>query len=81
MITIRDKYHKVKTLATQGATEGERQAAQAAMERMEAAHPELKQPAIPSTRLFDGSVFTFFSSGSTTTDSTSNTIHIIFRQG
>lgn len=42
MSDIFDKYRKVKTLARRGATEGERQAAQAAIERMEQAHPELK---------------------------------------
>lgn len=44
MSIIRDRYQKVKTLAERGATEGERAAAQAAMKRMEAAHPELTEP-------------------------------------
>jgi hypothetical protein len=43
MTNLRDKYRKVKTLTERGATEGERTAAQAALERMEEAHPELKQ--------------------------------------
>lgn len=49
MSIIRDRYQKGKTLAERGATEGERAAAQAAMKRMEAAHPELTEPT-PSVR-------------------------------
>mgnify|MGYP007059592230 CR=1 FL=1 len=41
MTPLHQKYQKVKTLAERGATEGERQAARAAIARMEEAHPEL----------------------------------------
>lgn len=43
MDKVREKYHKIKTLVDQGATEGERQAATLALQRMEKAHPQLKE--------------------------------------
>lgn len=46
MDKTRQRYEKAKALAEQGATEGERRAALAAMERMEEAHPELVESVV-----------------------------------
>ena len=42
MSTTLDTYRKVKALAERGATEGERTAARAALERIERKNPDLK---------------------------------------
>ena len=43
MSTLLEKYRKVKALAERGATEGERAAAQAALDRLEQNYPDLKR--------------------------------------